>query len=137
MKKIKEFKIALLEKEKVQPKKNKGKTNFIKKSCATIKLQEIFKLQNIDEDDYEDTTLFIVSESYNELNKQNKDNIDSVGLFIIFEDDTTIDNAMSLKLLEDIKTYSQEEINPIEEFFKMTVIDENDENKLNYESKVS
>lgn len=136
MKKIKEFKIALLEKEKVQPKKNKGKTNFIKKSSATIKLQEIFKLQNIGEDDYEDTTLFIVSQSYNELNKQNKDNIDSVGLFITFDDDTTIDNAMSLKLLEDIKTYSQEEINPIEEFFKMTAIGFEEKN-IDSESEIS
>jgi len=63
----------------------------------------------------------LVQRMYSDLMKNATEDADSLGLWI--ERDTDIlDNAISLRTLNDIKEYSPQKITPIYEFFKMTLM---------------
>jgi hypothetical protein len=122
MKHIKELKIALMEQDTLAKKNKKNKKNFIIKHSAKLNVQQLLLSQNINEDDYEDNILHIVSTIYKELLDNKKENtINYVGLWVTFEDETTIDNSISINVFNDIKKFAIEELDPMQEFFKMTV----------------
>ena len=66
--------------------------------------------------------LNLISLVYEDLLKEsiNKD-FDFVGIFITLEDDSIIENSISLLLLENIRKYGTEDLVPIKEFTKMTI----------------
>ena len=63
----------------------------------------------------------VITSMYEDLIEQVKDKeFDSVGLWVTI-DGEIIDNAISFTTLKDIQEYSKESVNPIVEFYKMTI----------------
>jgi len=123
MKKIKEFRMSLMEKDENFPTKEKGKLNFIIRSSAVLEVEKYMQTQDVivEDDEYED---FVINSSqiiYDALMEKNKKHVDSIGVWVQFEDGVEVDNSMDLSVLNDIKTYGGDDIQPIQEFFKMTV----------------
>jgi len=107
---IKSIKLSLLEKKSDPDSKNKA--NYLKKATAKYTLPENFPLT---EEAFEN----IVSEMYIDLKNQ-KVFADYIGIWVQYNN-IVIENAMAINTLEDIKKYAKREINPIYEFFKMTI----------------
>jgi hypothetical protein len=120
MKRIKEYKMSLMEKEGKSD--QKGKYNFVVKCSALLQVNKMIDDNTVDEE-YDDFILESASLIFEELHNQVKENgkIESLGLWITFNDGLEIDNSIDLSVLNDIKTYGEENINPVKEFFKMTV----------------
>ena len=53
--------------------------------------------------------------------EKNDKHVDSIGVWILYEDGFEIDNSMDLSVLEDLGKYGADDIKPIQEFFKMTI----------------
>ena len=98
-------------------------TVFCKKSFWEFNIGMIYHVreEELNEEDYEVFILGSADVMYTELLNKNKETIDTVGIWITFEDETQIDNAMAISILDDIKKYGQEGINPLQELFKMTI----------------
>lgn len=62
----------------------------------------------------------LLENMYVDLMQNAPEDADSVGIWIEM-DTITIDNALSLQTLDDIKMYSKEDLKPAYEFFKMTL----------------
>jgi hypothetical protein len=62
----------------------------------------------------------LLQDMYKELMLNAPEDCDSIGIWIEM-DTITLDNALSLRTLDDIRMYSKEELNPAYEFFKMTL----------------
>lgn len=128
MKKIKEYRMSLMTKDSDKS-KIAGKTNYIIKYSALLEVANYIKNQeNVAQKEYD---YFVLNSSkilFNELLKnKGKTNIDSVGIWVSFEDGLEIDNSIDISVLEDIKNYGSEDIEPIKEFFKMTLEETDDE----------
>jgi len=129
MKKIKEFKMSLMQKDDITQEKNEkiNKSRFIIKCTACLNILEFLQSNNkykeYYENNYDDFIFESVSIVYDNLliHKNKETKIDSIGLWITFEDGQIIDNSISILLLDDIKTYGDKDVIPIIEFFKMTV----------------
>lgn len=63
----------------------------------------------------------LTQDIYQSLKEKTVKEVDSVGLWIEFDDSTIFENAISIQTLEDISNYSSESVIPIFEFFKMTL----------------
>ena len=63
----------------------------------------------------------LIKKMFDDLMEKNKEDVDYLGLWVKTIDNRTIENAMSLENLESIKKYSKQDIDPIWEFFKMTI----------------
>jgi hypothetical protein len=63
----------------------------------------------------------LLENMYSDLMKNAPEDADCIGIWIEM-DTITLDNALSLRTLDDIKMYSKEDLNPAYEFFKMTMI---------------
>jgi len=120
MKRIKEYKMSLMEKEGVSV--ADGKHIYVVKCSGHLKLNEIIDGSIVDEE-YNNFVLDSASLIYEELLNQVKKEsvVESVGLWVIFEDGEEIDNSIDIEVLNDIKRYGVEDIDPLKEFFKMTV----------------
>jgi hypothetical protein len=70
----------------------------------------------------EETFESLVKDMYKDLMTNAPDDADSLGVFIEY-DNTILDNAITLRTLNDIQEYSNKDVNPIWEFFKMTFIE--------------
>lgn len=93
-----------------------GKSDYIVKATAKINISnEIYEKAIIEEDLIERLNAAI----YEELIEKTSD-IDSVGIWIEY-DGETIDNAIKIQTLDDMKNFSIESITPIHEFFKLTM----------------
>jgi len=87
-----------------------NKANYIKLCTATFDIY----------DEYKDETIYeILNNMYMDLLKIGVC-ADSVGIWII-SDESEYENAISLTTLQDIEKYGKKDINPIVEFFKMTI----------------
>jgi capsid protein len=98
---------------------NESKTEYIR--CATAKF---IVLDNFFQDPNDDELLLelLIKRMYDDLIEKNQQlDVDSLGIWVETTDDPVIENAMSLGNLEDIKHYSNQDINPQFEFFKMTL----------------
>jgi len=130
MKKIKEFRMSLMEKDEEFPTKEKGKLNFIIRSSAVLEVEKYMRLQGVE--DYEDAEYeeFVLKSSqilYEALMKKNNKSVDSVGVWVKFEDGLEVDNSMDISVLNDIKTYGGGDVQPVQEFFKMTIQEDESE----------
>lgn len=124
MNKIVECKLSLLEKDKNFSVDKKGQGNYIIRATAIFHPEEYLnKVESyLNEEEYEEFILTAFKEMYNSLRDECRDKvIDSVGLWIAYEDKTLIDNAMDLSVLEAMEQYGQENIIPIVELTKMTL----------------
>jgi hypothetical protein len=128
MNKIKTIKIGLMLLDKIFELKDVDETiksfgEFDPRYSATLNIKEILASQigGITEDNYNDVIPNILSLVYDDLLSKEMQNIDSVGIWIEFEDGQIIDNSIKLSVLEDIKRYGAEDINPIYEFYNMTI----------------
>lgn len=120
MKKIKEYRMSLMEKD--GDTEEKGKLNFLIRSSAYLEVKNYLKKKKVKEEEYENFILNSSSLIFEELiNKTEKTNVDSVGVWIIFEDGTQVDNSIDISVLKDIEKYGLEDVKPIQEFFKMTL----------------
>jgi len=125
MKKIKEYRMSLMEKD-VIPSKDEGKMNYIIRSSAVLEIEKYIAEQSFEKElgteEYEELVLNSSQIIYDALmNQKGARNIDSLGVWVTFQDGLHVDNSIDLSILEDIKKYGSEDINPVFEFFKMTV----------------
>lgn len=114
--KIKEYRLSLMEKLSTE----ENQSQCIIKCSATLKANEL----NINEEDLNETLAESVSYIYDDLISQNKAKIDTIGLWILYDNDQEINNSIDIVVLEDIKKYGTDDVDPFKEFFKMTMIDE-------------
>jgi len=109
--KFESIKIALMESQGDM--NDKHKTNYVLKSHATIKVNDLVK-KTIEEHGIEN----VLHSVYNELLEINKDNVDSVGIWVTF-DGKEYENSIKLQTLADMQELGEEDVNPIFEFFKL------------------
>jgi len=132
MKKIKEFRMSLMEKDDEFPTKEKGKLNFIIRSSAVLEVEKYMRLQGVKECEDAEYEEFVLKSSqvlYEALMEKNNKPVDSIGVWVKFEDGFEVDNSMDISVLNDIKRYGGDDVKPVQEFFKMTIQeDESEEN---------
>lgn len=116
MKQIKEYRISLMQKEGKALKKNKQK--YVIKCSVTFDVARALEQFPMDHDSFVVDSAHTVFE---ELQESNKDVVESVGVWFKFMDGEEIDNSIDLVVLDDIKKYGVEDIEPMKEFIKMTL----------------
>lgn len=126
MKKIIECKISLMEKDQNFSIDEKGKGNYIVRATGTFKPEEYLQQwsngEELKEDEYRsfiENALMMIYD--NMLERASEDKLDTVGLWITFDDEKTIDNAIDLSVMETMEQYGEEGVIPILEFAKMTL----------------
>ena len=111
--KFKSIKISLL--ESIDEPDKKGDTNYIQKSEAFITVNELV-IKTIEEHGIEN----VLEAVYNELIEINKDEVDSVGIWVDY-DGKVFENSIKLDTIKDMKEYGDEEVSPIYELFKLSI----------------
>jgi hypothetical protein len=116
--KLKYIKLALMKKESEIDKDNKSDFEVFK--SAKFKITPEFLDMYIDVDK-ENLTEFLLNAVYKDLisNIEYDENECYLGLWINYND-IEIDNSISLSTMSNIKEYSNDEVNPVYEFLKMT-----------------
>jgi hypothetical protein len=89
------------------------KADYIVRSTATIDVQEPVK-KAIDEYGIEN----VLDAIYNDVLKENKEPVDSIGVWVKY-DGKDYGTSVKLKMLSDMEKFSDEEIFPIFEIFKL------------------
>jgi len=125
---VTQIKLSLMKKDtEINTKKDSPKYNtaeYLKCATATFNTPKDFysRLQSRFSEDQPDYNLYeVVTSMYEDLIEQVKDKeFDSVGLWVTI-DGEIIDSAISFRTLKDIQEYSKESVNPIVEFYKMTI----------------
>lgn len=122
---IKEFSISLLEESNndyIDASLNKKE--FIKRASGNINIEAAERIytkkgDKINRDNFVNTISQLI---YNELiqKTKNKYKIDAIGIWLKFEDDTIIDNSISLNTIQEIEKYDKD-ISAIYELVKMTL----------------
>lgn len=116
---IKNIRLSLMDKDIGYPENKDNKGNFIIRSTAGFDLpSEIYK-------DAKETVNFdIIVLMYKDLIEQSTvKEFDSLGLWIIFEDGTELENSIDNTLLINMAAMHSD-IDAVFEFAKMTLIDE-------------
>jgi len=111
LEKIKSISFSLMKKEIDL---GNGTAEYTKKITAKFDIPSNFPKE---ESAFEE----IVIKIYKDLNEKAPDDIDSLGLWIEY-DNLTLDNAIPISVLNDIQQYSAPEVSSVYEFFKMTFI---------------
>lgn len=114
--KINSIQVSLMQSEGTVNKK--GKTNYIVKCSAKIKVTEELKSiikQSLPE---------ILEHMYEDVQEQEKSKVDSVGIWIDY-DGYILENSMKIQALNDIQNYGTGNVNAIYELFKMSFPEEN------------
>ena len=96
-----------------------GKTDSIVKGSANFTITKEFYVALLNKEK-DDLTEGLLEAMYDELKKTIKDPVDSVGLWVDY-DNKLIENSIKMDTLADMKKFGQEGITPIYEFFKMTI----------------
>lgn len=112
LEKIKNIKLSLM---KRKTDINEGRADYDTKMSASFKVPDGFLEDG-------NTIKELVTEVYKDIMKSAPTDIDSIGLWVKFED-VVLENAISIQTLEDIAEYSERGTSPIYEFFKMTIPD--------------
>jgi len=114
MEKIKEIRISLMEKD-VIPSEEEDKENFIIRSTGRLNdPAKITEAHGIEIGD-------ILSDIYDSLLHESKGTFHSIGMWVTFENGDELDNSIKLSVFEDIKNYGVKGVDPMKEFFKMTL----------------
>ena len=116
-KKIKSIELSLLKKDS-DIDDNIGKAEYLKKKTVKFNIPPtfftVYRQKNIIEE--------LVSQMYEDLTEDLSVDADSLGLWVDY-DSVILDNAISLNTLKDIGEYGKDDVNPLYEFFKMTIPD--------------
>lgn len=136
MKKVKEFRVSLMEKEKDFSIDEEGRGNYIIRASGTflpeeyLELNPLVKSQVSDEEAYVDYVAQAAMLIAEELQRETEETpIDSVGIWVTFDNERKVESSMDLSVMETMKEY-HEGLNPFFEFAKMTL-------QPFYESEVS
>lgn len=125
MKKILEFKVSLMEKDKDFSINENGKGNYIIRATGTFKPEEYLEKwsnEEIEENEYRSFVESAIMMIYdNMLVQAGEEKFDTVGLWITFNDETKVENAMDLDVLKALESYGPEDVIPVLEFAKMTL----------------
>ena len=121
MNKIKIIKIALMN-EIVS---GKDTADFDLTYAGVLDIETILNknIGNVTEDNYDEFIAKILLQIYDNLSALAIDNsyiVDSIGLWID-NGEKILDNSIKISILDDIKKYGADDINPIYEFYKMTI----------------
>ena len=105
---------------------DKGKGNYIIRSSGTFEpekyIMENVSFQDFDQDEYLSFVENAISMIYDSLLNENKETVfHTVGLWITFEGEDPIENAIDVSVLESIAEFGEEGVIPILEFAKMTL----------------
>jgi len=116
--KFRNLKMSLME-SRSDINESTGKADYIVKGSAQFTITKEFyaTLLNKEKDDL---TEGLLQAMYEELLNKIDDDVDTVGLWVDYNDQL-FENAIKLSVLEDIEKFSVEEVTPIYEFFKMTI----------------
>jgi hypothetical protein len=112
LKEIKSIKLSLMLKDSEI--NEESKANYLKQITGTLIVPKDFPKT-------EDAFSQILSQIYNSLLEENKNDVDSLGIWIELKDSTILENAILLNTLQSITEYSQNNLNIVFEFFKMTL----------------
>ena len=96
-----------------------GKTDSIIKGSANFTITKEFYVALLNREK-DDLTEGLLDAMYDELKKTVKGPVDSVGLWVDY-DNKLIENSIKMDTLSDMKKFGQKGITPIYEFFKMTI----------------
>lgn len=107
---IKSISFSLMKKETDM---DKGRAEYTKKLTAKFVLPSDFPKK-------EEMFESLVKNMYDDLVVKIPEDVDSLGLWIECES-TIFENAITLNTLIDIQQYSKQNVNPIFEFFKLTL----------------
>ena len=88
-------------------------TDYVIKASAKITMNDLVE-QTIEEHGIESVLTYI----YKDLLKENKDKVDSIGMWINY-DGKEYENSIQLQTLNDMERLSEAAISPIFEFFKL------------------
>jgi len=125
MEKIKEIKVSLLEKEENFNIDESNKGNYIARASESI-FPELFlekKKIVLNDIEYKNFAEDITNQMFEDLsNKTKEQKIDSVGIWFTFENEKIIENSIDLTILNSMAEHHND-IEPIKEFVKMTLID--------------
>ncbi len=117
---IKSITLSLLERDTTSQLVKAGEEPFIRRASAIIDIEKFLENpQDIFKNEHE----FIQSSIgifFDELQKNNDGSSTHVGIWIEKEDDVYT-NSMKISLLEKMKEYGTEDLDPIFEFYKMTI----------------
>jgi hypothetical protein len=127
MKKIKEFRISLMEKDSDFSLNEENKGNYIIRTTGKFLPEEYIQKLGVEtEEEFKETDYleFIGNAMlviYDNLMEESKDKkVDTVGVWVTFDDDKTIDSAMDISVIKALEEYHTDII-PAMEFFKMTL----------------
>lgn len=136
MKRIKECKVSLMEKEKNFEVDQDGRGNYVVRSSGTFLPEEYLdsnpgiRAQIEDEESYMDYVSQAAGLIAEELRTESKDlSVDSVGIWITFDNERMVESSMDLTTLSMMAEH-HEDLDPYFEFAKMTL-------QPFYESEVS
>lgn len=122
MNKIKNLKISLMETDKNNPSDEENKKNFISRHTGNLNVDEV--ISYTDNKEYKDfifESVSLIYDSLLDINENSKHKCDSVGIWVTFENGEELDNSIQISVLDDIEKYGSDDIEPIKEFFKMTL----------------
>ncbi len=113
--KIKSISLSLMKRETDI---NEGKAEYTKQKTAKFIIpKNFFKKTN-----EEEVLKTLISSMFNDLKSNSISNSDSLGIWVEYKS-ITLENAISLRTLEDIQEYSKEPTDSLYEFFKMTIME--------------
>jgi len=97
-----------------------SKADYIAHVSAEFKIPDGF-YNDLSKKKKRDLVENLVETIYGDISKHNRHNeADSLGLWVEY-DGKILENAMSVETINDMKTYGPDGINPVYEFFKMTI----------------
>jgi len=119
-KKIEEIKLSLMKTDGEINLNNK--TQYIQNASCAFKLAQNF-YKDFKQKEQDSLTEELIDSMYNELIKLSKNKLyDSVGIWIKY-DNKKFENSIKVSTLNVMKNLGTEDITPIYEFFKMTIIE--------------
>ena len=125
---IKSITLSLLEKDTTSQLVRTGEEPFIRRASAIV---DVEKFLDHPQDIFKNEHEFIQSSIgifFDELQKSNDGSSTHVGIWIE-KDDDVYTNSIKISILEKMKEYGSEDLDPIFEFYEMTI--------KNYESQNS
>lgn len=115
--KFKSVKMSLME-TKGDINESDNKADYLVKGSAKFDITPEF-YKALEEEEEIDLTKGLITAMYEEL-LQKIDGIDTVGIWIDY-DGKTFENAIKIDTLGDMKKFGTEDVEPIYEFFKLTI----------------
>lgn len=116
--KFKKVRMSLME-SKGDINESTNKADYLVKGSATFNITPEF-YEELEKSEEQSLTKGLITAMYEELLQKINDNVDTIGLWVDYND-TIFENAIKISTLGDMKKFGVEEIEPIYEFFKITI----------------